>query len=222
MTTILWDVDGTLLLNSFTGGGELYHLAVERAVGRELSPPLPRTHGKTDGHILTDILEHFGFDAAEWHEAARESLDALSVERAAAGDRREIAPGIREALDEADARGYVNALLTGNSATRSRVKLDGSGLGAERFDWSRSFFGATASERSEITRAARESLPDETLVIIGDTPRDDEAAIAAGIPFIAVATGVFTVDELRETGAILVVPTIEGHLDEVFRAIAGL
>lgn len=222
MTTILWDVDGTLLLNSFTGGGELYHMAVERAVGRELSPPLPRTHGKTDGHILTDILEHFGFDAAEWHEAARESLDALSVERAAAGDRREIAPGIREALDEADARGYVNALLTGNSSTRSRVKLDGSGLGAERFDWSRSFFGATASERSEITRAARESLPDETLVIIGDTPRDDEAAIAAGIPFIAVATGVFTVDELRETGAILVVPTIEGHLDEVFRAIAGL
>lgn len=222
MTTILWDVDGTLLLNSFTGGGELYHMAVERAVGRELSPPLPRTHGKTDGHILTDILEHFGFDAAEWHEAARESLDALSVERAAVGDRREIAPGIREALDEADARGYVNALLTGNSSTRSRVKLDGSGLGAERFDWSRSFFGATASERSEITRAARESLPDETLVIIGDTPRDDEAAIAAGIPFIAVATGVFTVDELRETGAILVVPTIEGHLDEVFRAIAGL
>jgi hypothetical protein len=23
VTTILWDVDGTLLLNSFTGGGEL-------------------------------------------------------------------------------------------------------------------------------------------------------------------------------------------------------
>jgi hypothetical protein len=27
-TTILWDVDGTLLLNAFSGGGELYHSAV--------------------------------------------------------------------------------------------------------------------------------------------------------------------------------------------------
>lgn len=222
MTTILWDVDGTLLLNSFTGGGELYHTAVERAVGRELSPPLPRTHGKTDGHILTDILEHFGFDAAEWHERARVALDELSVERAEAGDRRVIAPGIREALDQADARGWVNALLTGNSATRSRVKLDGSGLGADRFDWSRSFFGATAPERTDITRAARAALPDETLVIIGDTPRDDEAAVAAGIPFIAVATGVFSVEELRETSAVLVVPTIDGHVDEVVAAIEAL
>ncbi|MGY6496838.1 MAG: HAD family hydrolase [Microcella sp.] len=222
MTTILWDVDGTLLLNSFTGGGELYHTAVERAVGRELSPPLPRTHGKTDGHILTDILEHFGYDAAQWHEPAREALDALSVERAEAGDRREIAPGIREALDAAEARGWVNALLTGNSATRSRVKLDGSGLGADRFDWSRSFFGATAPERSDITRAARAALPDETLVIIGDTPRDDEAAVAAGIPFIAVATGAFDVDELRATGAVLVVAQIEGHLEAVLDAIAAL
>jgi phosphoglycolate phosphatase len=222
VTTILWDVDGTLLLNSFTGGGELYHTAVERAVGRELSPPLPRTHGKTDGHILTDILDHFGFDAAQWHERARASLDELSIERAEAGDRREVAPGIREALTAAESRGWVNALLTGNSAVRSRVKLDGSGLGAERFDWTRSFFGATASERSEITRAARAALADETLVIIGDTPRDDDAAVAAGIPFIAVATGVFSVDELRETGAILVIPSVEGHLDALLEAIAGL
>ena len=36
-TTILWDVDGTLLLNAYSGGGELYHSAVERAVERELT-----------------------------------------------------------------------------------------------------------------------------------------------------------------------------------------
>lgn len=220
-TTILWDVDGTLLLNAYSGGGELYHTAVERTVGRELHPPLPRTHGKTDGHILHDILSHFGF-GDEWHERARATLDELSIERAQAGDRREAAPGIPEALAACSERGWTNALLTGNSPVRSRVKLEGAGLGPELFDWDRSFFGSTARERSEITRAAKAALPEETLVIIGDTLRDDEAAQAAGIPFIGVATGVYSVEDLRETGAVLVVPTIEGHLDEVVAAISAL
>ena len=225
-TTILWDVDGTLLLNAFSGGGELYHSAVERAVGRELSPPLPRTHGKPDGLILSEILTHFGF-GDEWHEPARVALDELSQERAERGDRREVAPGVEDALRACAAHGWVNALLTGNSLTRSRVKLEGAGLtaaalGDAAFDWQRSFFGATARDRSEITRAARAALPEETLVIVGDTPRDDEAAVAAGIPFIAVATGAFSVEELQRTGAILVVPQLADTLDQVTAAIAGL
>jgi len=220
-TTILWDVDGTLLLNSFGGGGELYHTAVERTVGLELRPSMPRTHGKPDGLIVSEILAHFGYDDS-WHERARGMLDELSIERSQAGDRREVAPGVVDALRAVTARGWHNALLTGNSLVRARVKLEGAGLGPEWFDWKRSFFGATARHRSEITRAARAALPSETLVIVGDTPRDDEAATAAGMPFIGVATGVFTVDDLRETGAVLVVPDLAGSLDAVLAAIDGL
>lgn len=220
-TTILWDVDGTLLFNAASGGGELYHRAVEVAAGRELSPSLARAHGKTDGQILFEILEAFDLPAA-LHDDAVAALDALSVERAKSGDRREIAPGIEAALAAAAERGWVNALLTGNSGTRSRVKLAGAGLDPELFDWSRSFFGDRARERRDITTAARAALPDERLVIIGDTPRDDVAAVAAGIPFIAVATGVYDVDALRETGAVLVVPTIAEGLDAVLAAIDAL
>jgi phosphoglycolate phosphatase-like HAD superfamily hydrolase len=220
-TTILWDVDGTLLLNAYSGGGELYHGAVERTVGRELGPALPRTHGKPDGLILTEILTHFGY-GDEWHERASAVLDDLSRERAQRGDRRDTAPGVEDALRACATRGWVNALLTGNSPTRSRIKLTGAGLAAETFDWERSFFGTTALDRSEITRAARTALPEEALVIIGDTPRDDEAAVAAGIPFIAVATGAFTVEELRHTGAILVVGDLHAGLDDVLAAIAAL
>ncbi len=220
-TTILWDVDGTLLLNAYSGGGELYHTAVERATKRELHPPMPRTHGKPDGLILSEILAHFGY-GDEWHERARETLDELSMERAQAGDRREPAPGVVDALTAVAARGWHNALLTGNSLVRARVKLEGAGLGPEWFDWDRSFFGATARERSEITRAARAALPGESLVIIGDTPRDDEAAAAAGMPFIGVATGVFSVDDLRETGAVLVVADLAESLEEVLAAIESL
>ena len=76
--------------------------------------------------------------------------------------------------------------------------------------------------RSEITRAARSALPGETLVIIGDTPRDDEAAAAAGMPFIGVATGVFTVDDLLETVAVLVVADLAGSLDAVLAVVDKL
>jgi phosphoglycolate phosphatase-like HAD superfamily hydrolase len=221
-TTILWDVDGTLLLNSYGGGGgELYHTAIERTVGRELHPPLPRTHGKPDGLILSEILAHFGYDDW-WHERARAVLDELSIERHRSGDARETAPGVTDALRAVAARGWHNALLTGNSLVRARVKLEGAGLGPEWFDWERSFFGSTARERSEITRAARAALPGETLVIIGDTPRDDEAAAAASMPFIGVATGVFTVEDLRETGAVLVVADLAESLDEVLATLDQL
>lgn len=220
-TTILWDVDGTLLFNATSGGGELYHRAVEVVAGRELHPPLARAHGKTDGQILFEILEAFALDPSR-HDDAVAALDALSVERAKAGDQREVAPGIPHALAAAADRGWVNALLTGNSATRSRVKLAGAGLDPELFDWSRSFFGDRARERRDITTAARAALPDERLVIIGDTPRDDVAAVAAGIPFIAVATGVYSMDALRETGALLVVPTLAEGLDAVLEVIDGL
>lgn len=217
-TTILWDIDGTLLRNAAAGAGELYHRAVEAAVGRELHPPLPRAHGKTDGQILFEILEEFDY-GPEWHERARATLDALSVERAAAGDRREAAPGVPAALTATSGRGWVNALLTGNSATRSRVKLTGAGIDIDLFDWERSFFGDRSRERREITLAARAALPGERLVIIGDTPRDDIAAVAAGIPFVAVATGAYSLDDLRETGAVLVVPTLAEGLDAVLAAI---
>jgi len=37
--------------------------------------------------------------------------------------------------------------------------------------------------------------------VIGDTPNDVECARAAGAVAVAVATGSYSVDELRETGA---------------------
>ena len=37
--------------------------------------------------------------------------------------------------------------------------------------------------------------------MVGDTPRDVEAAKAVGAVSVAVATGDYSVDQLRETGA---------------------
>jgi len=216
---ILWDVDGTLVFNG-KDAGNLYHQAVEIVIGRPLGNQLPNMHGKTDGRVITETLEAHGLDAA-LHGAASLQLDELSRLRHEAGSHRQLCPGVPEALAGASALGWTNALLTGNSSTRSGFKLVGAGLDHDLFDWEHSYFGNITSVRSDLTVEARAQL-DGALVIIGDTPRDDEAAKVAGIPFIGVATGAFTADELRETGAILVIDDLESGRAALLETLAVL
>jgi phosphoglycolate phosphatase len=219
-TYILWDVDGTLVRNG-KDAGNLYHEAVELAAGHRIDNRLPNTHGKTDGQILRETLTAHGLPL-ELHPLASARLDELSQRRHESGNHRELCPGVHEALAATAARGWVNCLLTGNSAARSRYKITGAGVDAELFDWQRSWFGELASVRSELTTRARNDLPGDTLVIVGDTEGDDVAATAAGIPFIAVATGVFSADALRQTDAILVIDDLATGLDLLLEAVEGI
>jgi phosphoglycolate phosphatase-like HAD superfamily hydrolase len=219
-TFILWDVDGTLVRNG-KDAGNLYHAAVELAVGRAIDNRLPNTHGKTDGQILRETLAAHGL-AEELHSAASVHLDELSRLRHESGNHRELCPGVHEALAAASDRGWVNSLLTGNSASRSRYKITGAGVDATQFDWEHSWFGETSPVRSQLTTSARAELAGHTLVIVGDTPGDDFAATAAGIPFIAVATGAYPADDLRETGAVLVIDDLETGLSELLDTVGGL
>ena len=219
-TYILWDVDGTLVRNG-SDAGNLYHEAVELAAGQAIPNRLPNTHGKTDGQILRETLAAHGL-AEDLHASASTHLDELSRLRHESGNHRELCPGVAAALAAAAERGWVNSLLTGNSASRSRYKVTGAGVDADLFDWEHSWFGEVSPIRSELTRRARAALPGHTLVIVGDTPGDDVAATAAGIPFIAVATGVYPVEDLWETDAILVIDDLETGLNELVDAVTAL
>jgi len=219
-TYILWDVDGTLVRNG-KDAGNLYHEAVELAVGRSIANRLPNTHGKTDGQILRETLAAHGLPE-DLHSSASTHLDELSRLRHESGNHRELCPGVHEALAATAARGWVNCLLTGNSALRSRYKVTGAGVDADVFDWSHSYFGEVSPIRSDLTLRARAELPDGRLVIVGDTLNDDVAAVAAGIPFIGVATGVFGADELRTTGALVVIDDLAVGLDALLEAVEGI
>ena len=217
---ILWDVDGTLVRNG-KDAGNLYHEAIELALGRAIAVRLPNTHGKTDGQILRESLAAHGLPE-ELHASASVHLDELSRLRHEGGNHRELCPGVIEALAATTDAGWVNALLTGNSASRSRYKVTGAGVDATAFDWDHSYFGHQSPIRSDLTLAAKADHPADTLVIIGDTPGDDIAAAAAGIPFIAVATGVYPADDLRKTGAVVVIEDLQSGLDDLLSALANL
>ena len=76
--------------------------------------------------------------------------------------------------------------------------------------------------RSDLTAAARTDLADSTAVILGDTPADGAAADAVGFPFLAVATGAYSEDELRTTSARAVVPDLVSGLPTLLEALARL
>ncbi len=74
--------------------------------------------------------------------------------------------------------------------------------------------GATKPE-PDLVQAALEKLGTEYAVMVGDTPWDVEAAKRAGVATIAVLTGGFSEQELREAGAVAVFDSIEALRDGV-------
>ena len=109
---VLWDVDGTLLLNG-PRAGSMYHRAIELAAGEELEDRTVHAHGKTDGQIIWETLDLYGLPAS-LHAAVRERLEGMSrVEHYGAG-RREVPVGVPRLVADVAGRGWVNALLTGN------------------------------------------------------------------------------------------------------------
>jgi phosphoglycolate phosphatase len=75
-------------------------------------------------------------------------------------------------------------------------------------------------ERADIVRQAvargeamlGEDVPNDEVYVVGDTPRDVEAAHAAGCTAVAVATGHYDVAALRDAGADHVLATLEEEL----------
>ena len=61
--------------------------------------------------------------------------------------------------------------------------------------------------RRGVERAGRSFMRDE-IWVIGDTPKDVAAAHAAGARAVGVATGWYTIEQLRESGAEAAYPTM--------------
>ncbi|ROS46208.1 phosphoglycolate phosphatase-like HAD superfamily hydrolase [Curtobacterium sp. PhB78] len=219
-TTVLWDIDGTLVMNA-SSPGNLYHLALERAVGRDLTLRVGHQHGRTDAGLIAEHVRAHAFEDTIIPTVSGHLRD-LTAERHASGDHRSPVPGATALLTRFAELGWRNGLLTGNSEYRARVKLAGAGFDEGLFDWDHSYFGDTEVERADVTTRAAAELAGTRAVIVGDTPRDGEAADAAGIPFLAVATGVFDVEALRVTNAVTVARDCRVDAALIEDAIAAL
>lgn len=215
----LFDIDGTLV--SAGGAGRR---AFERAVADRCGPfdgalRGLRLDGLTDRLIVRKALEILGrpFDDPFCDALLDRYVEHLRTEIHGPGFA--VLPGVFEALEALRGRGALVGLCTGNVEAGARLKLGRGGLD-RYFDWGAGAvcgFAQDGEEREKLVHAAlrragarlgRPVAAREALVI-GDTPRDVDAAHHAGCPVLCVATGRYAEAELRACGADHVVPTLE-------------
>jgi phosphoglycolate phosphatase-like HAD superfamily hydrolase len=215
IATVLFDIDGTLLV---TGGAGA--VAWQRAF-RELhgidANIEEHTHaGMTDPEIaeivFREVIGRDGSDA-ERAEAIAGYLSHLG-DAVAESDGYRVMPGIEDLLPRLVEQGVLLGIVTGNIESAAHIKL-------ARADLNRFFafggYGSDSRDRTELTRKALERGGEiaghpvnlAAAIAVGDTPRDVIAGHGAGIKVVGVATGAYGVEELRDADADWAIETAE-------------
>jgi phosphoglycolate phosphatase-like HAD superfamily hydrolase len=166
--------------------------------------------GKTDLQIIREGLEKF--DLLDRDDLLHSLLDRYLayLPTEVATSMGHVKEGVKELLfNLQDLRGVYLGLLTGNVEAGARLKLNTFGL--NRF-FPVGAFGDDSENRNLLLPFAVQRLLDsesievnyEDCVVIGDTPSDVECAQVHGASSIAVATGTYSLEQLKKTTADLV------------------
>jgi phosphoglycolate phosphatase len=212
-TTVLWDIDGTLL-RSGAVAPDAFLDAVAEVTGARPSPEGRDYGGRLDSEIAEMLLTAVGAETARTAEVLAalqrhvfERLDELRAHTRAY-------PGVDALLAELAAAGVRQTVVTGNIASVARYKLEAAGL-VPPIELDPGGFGDSAANRAAVARVALDRLaaagwqPDPGEVwIVGDTPRDLACAQAVGVRCALVATGRRTVADLTGLGADIVLPDL--------------
>lgn len=217
---LLFDIDGTLVLTGGAGRRAMMR-AFARLHGRDDVFEGMTFAGMTDRAIVRHGLRRVGpeleqMDDRELEPKIDQALDeyvALLDGELEHGAGYRVLPGVTALLESLNHTPNVAVGLgTGNIKRGAYAKLARGGL-----DRAFAFggFGCDAEDRAELleagARRGRERLGvrECRVIIIGDTPKDVEAALAIGATCVAVETGSYTADTLRELGAHRVFKTLE-------------
>ncbi len=196
----VFDIDGTLLnsrdlvhYRAFqTALSEIYHC------NRDVSE-VP-VHGNTDIGILRATTRLCGVDDATFERLLPEALACMrrSAHANTIDFRIEVCPSIPRMLETLRHHGKLVGVATGNLEEIGWPKLQAGGL-KQYFKFGS--FSDHNEQRSEIFRSAvaearRRLGPQASVCFVGDTPIDISAAKANHCPIIAVATGIYPLDQL--------------------------
>jgi len=202
---LLFDIDGTLLIGHGAGARAMTR-AGKAICGEAFSLDGVVISGGLDPLIFAEAARNMGIaEPAALHDHFRERyLQELQAELVQAARKPEALPGVSVLLDALTGRDdLVLGLLTGNYGRAVPIKLSAVGLRHERF--ALGAFGDDAESRRGLVPVARGRAPRATppadTIIIGDTPRDVDCALANGCVCVAVATGIHDAGELKQAGA---------------------
>lgn len=161
--------------------------------------------GRTDRFILEGALTGHGIGGgiAEHLDRFTEVYHGLLPGALREREGR-LMPGFPEILRRLLDSGSRLGLATGNFSHAAQIKLDFYGIG-EYFEGGG--FGESSIERKDVVadaiRAVGSGSDPSNIVVIGDTPHDIASALDNGAIAVGVATGTYSADDLKASGASL-------------------
>jgi phosphoglycolate phosphatase-like HAD superfamily hydrolase len=222
---VLFDLDGTLVAGppGQAGAGVFaMNAASIEVAGKPASFSGADYAGRTDPQIARMLLEDAGFSTP-----SRAAVDALIASylkhlslRAATHPFRALGDPLR-AVESLRAQGWRVGLGTGNVRPGADIKLKSAGLDG-LFSMEFGGFGDDGESRAEMLECGARSMdPTRSLkvVVVGDTPRDVEAALKIGAYCIGVPFGKNSQDVLVAAGAHAAVDEVGPHLKDVIRTL---
>ncbi|MDQ0379797.1 HAD family hydrolase [Amycolatopsis thermophila] len=225
---VLWDIDQTLI--DLRGAGRGWYRQVLEEVTGVAMTGMPDFFGRTERAITAEVLTLHGIEPTE--DLIRKMWAALTAVSELAlpelGKRGLALPGAAAALAAvAGAGGALQSLVTGNLREIAWHKLSAFGLHTH-LDFEIGGYGDLSAHRPDLVayavdRAqAAHGTPFEptSVIVVGDTPHDIDAARAHGAVAVGVATGRFDSAALREAGAHVVLRDLS-DTDRVLAAVFG-
>ncbi|HEX3781611.1 MAG TPA: HAD hydrolase-like protein [Pseudonocardiaceae bacterium] len=212
---VLWDIDLTLLDLRRIGASWMQDALTE--VTGQAAPEIPRFSGRTDRWITAEMLRKLDLAATEEliDKVQQAAVVIARRQRARIAEAGIELPGATAALRAIDALPDVaQSLVTGNLRPIAGYKVAAFGLDAY-LDLDIGGYGAVSELRADLlgdalakASAKHGGFAPESVLVIGDTPHDIDAALAHDARAIGVSTGRFTATELHAAGAHTVLPDL--------------
>ena len=204
----LFDIDGTLLRSRDRIHFNAFSSSIREVTGLEVSLNGVVLHGGTDTAILREAFQLAGVPPETWEHQVEAILAVMR--QTVVGQRGEMdlwtMPGVAETLEHLAKKGALLGLATGNLESIGWTKVEEVGLRewfrfggfSDRFIVRAEMIADAAAQARELLLSHPDYLPitEASICVVGDTPRDIEAARANQLPVIAVATGNYSFDEL--------------------------
>jgi len=212
----LFDIDGTILSTPVSEEGERlrYLETIREVVGKEPYVVPSRFAGMVDPQICKILLTEVGLSEEEIDRVIPEVLARIGERYREARKKLALNTGVEPTLKILTAStGVVTGILTGNLKAVAEEKLRVTGI---RSHFSVLFCGDNYFDRTGLVKDAVQTCiakyrlkKSSDVVIVGDTPRDIEAANASQATSVGIASGIYSMNQLHAAKAAHVYASLE-------------
>lgn len=211
MKLVLFDIDKTLL-KSAKGHHLSFSEAFKKVYGIETDIDIIEHDGMTDQQIITEVLKKNGVDEQTIKSKMPECI-AVMVDyfnQVVKDEAIIVLDGVPELLEELKKNNILVGLLTGNLESIARAKLTKVGLN----DYFKlGGFGSDDINRANLVKIAIDRAKENftfngKVFLVGDALKDMEAGKQVGVKNIGVATGKYSIEQLKAAGADFTLPNL--------------